>query len=885
MAWIKNTRWCLKKGGQFCLFSLNCLLLLTAAVLILFIGFLASKKAVPAPRQLIGQWVRGALPEDLNLSWGNLTFDLHGGIYMASARVYEKSTGAAIFTADDIYLNLDLWNLLLGRDLIFDRIGLHNGNWYIQPHLSPSGTSEKLIEEIHLDFTILEPNLRIEHLEMTGAQTRLIGHGEGPIPRMQREARSWQAIQAEWSRTFLRLLEASPELEAATIHLAWRSNPVRENFIRATATAGRLEFPDPAIVAEEAFLEIPFLLLEHRQVLPGASLKVKKIRLPDQQIEIRRLSGLSTRSTETIASFSFPAVNVFRALEASYEGITVELPRVELDSPTESGRFQASARLGSLRATARGKLDGLQSRDPFEISGYFDGPFRLSDWFPRLNHRLIPEITETARFEARFLPETKTGPALVEARVAVSGLKTDATTFAHVETSISLDRDTLRFHPLYAAAGPGETASGRYHQNLEDWTFRIEADGTAFLRTLDTFFGEWWLPIGETISLESPAEASVLVTGNWTDPRSFRAAVGAVATNAFCRKLPLGELDMSLVFDGRKVHLYRLVGTAGEGSLDAEIAWFFDHSSYPGFSWWEGKSRLGPDQWPKLLPALAFDWLTLDDPPEVDFNAWFSKETGDYVRFRFRSDHPLHLKSFPFENGRATGTWQNGDLDLPEFRFGVHEGLLTGHLTYRKDAATGKGALALTASVSEALYQPTIKDLSDLLPDRKADEPGEESEDGAEAPGRLTAHAELSGTWGKVESFSGFGEFRVAGADLGNVRLLGGLSRLFEGVGAGFTTLKLSEAEGTWKLDPGLIQVPRIELTGPNLSLNARGTITVPDTQLDFKVGAFNARSLFGIVTSPIHGNLSFSLKGTLNEPSWTFALSPFQWMRKEKSL
>lgn len=148
--------------------------------------------------------------------------------------------------------------------------------------------------------------------------------------------------------------------------------------------------------------------------------------------------------------------------------------------------------------------------------------------------------------------------------------------------------------------------------------------------------------------------------------------------------------------------------------------------------------------------------------------------------------------------------------------------------------------------------------------------------------GSLTFDLQAEGIWGDMASYHGNGSILLTEASLGQIRLFGGLTRVFESVGIPLGRLTLTDAQSTFRLRGPKLTFPDLELTGPALTIQANGDVTLPEQTLNFSVNVFflrtsglNLANLFGSLFSPFGYVFEVLLSGDLNEPDWRLRLDP----------
>jgi hypothetical protein len=140
-----------------------------------------------------------------------------------------------------------------------------------------------------------------------------------------------------------------------------------------------------------------------------------------------------------------------------------------------------------------------------------------------------------------------------------------------------------------------------------------------------------------------------------------------------------------------------------------------------------------------------------------------------------------------------------------------------------------------------------------------------------------------SGRLGELPSFSGDGNFQIQGSKLGELSLLGGLSRALR-----FTELRFTQARAVFKIEDASLDFPDLSVLGANSQIRAKGTYSIDRRTLDFSANIYPFMEgkaplqLFNAISAPISALLRVRLSGSIDKPSWRLAYSPLNLLRVE---
>jgi hypothetical protein len=198
-------------------------------------------------------------------------------------------------------------------------------------------------------------------------------------------------------------------------------------------------------------------------------------------------------------------------------------------------------------------------------------------------------------------------------------------------------------------------------------------------------------------------------------------------------------------------------------------------------------------------------------------------------------------------NGRAR-VWNEGEQRRVGFDFSV------------KDASLGEGVTTLQAFFARRRGEPPPP-------------PGKFVQEKANVRVDLDVSAE--GEYRSAFSYQGAGNAVLRGAEIGAVPLFGALSDLLP-----FTTLRFTDARGTFKIDGPKIVFSEVTLRGANSTIDGHGVYALDAQVLDFNAKVFPfqesenlIKSVVGAVLSPLSNAMEVKLSGSLEKPDWRFAL------------
>jgi hypothetical protein len=146
---------------------------------------------------------------------------------------------------------------------------------------------------------------------------------------------------------------------------------------------------------------------------------------------------------------------------------------------------------------------------------------------------------------------------------------------------------------------------------------------------------------------------------------------------------------------------------------------------------------------------------------------------------------------------------------------------------------------------------------------------------------RLDLNASAEGRVGELGSFVGDGNLQIQGAKLGELSLLGGLSKVLK-----FPELRFTQARSSFRIQDAAINFTDLSVIGANSAIRAKGTYSIDRRMLDFSATIYpfmeskSLLQLFNAISAPLSAMLRVRLTGSIDKPSWRLAYSPLNLLR-----
>jgi hypothetical protein len=898
-SWSKPAGHALRVCGDallslFC-WSLWLALGLTAA---LQIGIAVSRQlTVPA-------FVLRAFEERLNAShiharFGRATFDPAGAILVEHLTLSLPEFSEPVATTGGVYIELDPWALLTGR---FEprRISATGLTLYIPAMLSPSGGNEEILKNLELTVQPGDDELAIEQLtahlagvsvEVHGAidpRPLIASRGGTKFPLLETFASNYAAICRQ-------LIKTSRELQAfekPELHVVLAPSPSRAAIASITLSAREVKLPQfHDASATDLLVTTRFPLLGDSPAMSVLTASIKQLRVgslatgTDIQAHFRGALNPS--------SFTFNPSGIEVTFgEIVSQGFSIQhlSGQISVETRTRFGAEVVASSFGSAFSLSAA-TDLAAQTSTLQFDGAL-APALLDPIGALLKadlHRFIgfgePLLLHA---DVRFNPGWKFGR--IKGHLDVR--QVDAYHVAIDRAYGEIEFDGRHFTAREATAVLGDNhASGSFEQDLVTRGFRFLLEGQLRPLAISGWFREWWPAIFQPFEFpRQPPNASVDVQGDWF--RGNDTTVFVFADSAFptIRGVKFDQARTILFIRPHFLDGLEAFGTRGAGDVSGT---FVRRVNLETNEWSEfalslastldleaGASLLGPTLAPQLAP------YSFENSPRVKFSGQFNGPGAapgarQTMKIEAQSTGAFTAYKLPGRNLSFVATMTDDDLELDA----VHAEIGGGALTV-KALVSGSGKerrLGFDAELRGAALGEAVTTVINFVASHRA---APQTSPERILPGKSNVKLDLSlaadGLLEDPYSFKGSGNGSLAGGSLGEVRLLGMLSELFN-----FTALRFNAARADFKLMGSKVSFPSVSITGSNSAIEGHGDYYLDRRELDFNARVYpfqESKSLFqnvvGAVLTPFSAVFEVKLTGALDQPNWAFVIGPTNFFR-----
>jgi hypothetical protein len=876
---------------------------LLLVLLLAFQGYIASVRELEVPRFLLHAIEDHLAQSGVSVAFGRAIFDPSGRVLIERARFKLASFSEPVVTARAIYIRLDPLALVAGR---FEpsEIRATGADLFIPAMLSRSGASERIVQDLDAGFSITSrgDEFSVDYLNCRLGGVCVSAHGAvnaGTVARRGAPATSLPLAEfvsrnyVALSREFSRAEERLSALDHAALTAVLAPSEARGAIVSAELRAPGLRMSAPiALEAANIRASARFPLLGSEPTMASAATSAESLRLAGRaeasgiRVQVRGILRMDT------LSFS-PKQLEITAASASGEGAMVLAPLARL-TPGSGSAFTAevSAWLFNSPVWARADVD------PASTSADIAFDARISpDLLGPLSARTKAAVRRFVDFSepvalagsARFAPGWKFADA--SARVDGRGLVAYGVGIDEARGVVTFDGTHFAAREAFVRSGEN-VARGSYEQDFKTLDYRYLLGGR--LRPLDIspwFSGGWWQKLFSGFGFPSrPPDATVDVRGRYRHGRVFSVFGYADAKDPVLLGVPFDRARTRLLVDQSGCEGFEFAAAQGSGSAQGA----FRLATEPQHGAWSGldidiTSTLDPAAVGGLFPpaaAAAVAAFSFDNPPSISLRGHFDGPAAPGARHKtlhaeVRSDAGLRVHGVAFTKASFKFDVRDGSVDVADVDAGFAGGNATGSAEFTEAGADRRlrfkasltGASLGQAATAAAGYVSRAPGRSTAL-DTFAREKSEV---------RLDLNATADGRPGELGTFVGEGNVQIQGAELGELSLLGGLSRLLK-----LTELRFTQARAEYKIENASLVFSDVSVIGANSAIEGKGTYSIDKRLLDFsaRISPFQeSRSIlqvFNALSAPISAVFRVRLTGSIDKPAWSFAYSPLTLLRAD---
>jgi len=896
-------------GARLCAAFLLTVLLWTSwlllAVLLIFQVYIASVKEMPVPRFLLHAIEDHLAASGVTVNFGKATFDPSGRVLLQKAQFKLGSFAEPVVTADAIYLRLDPW-ALLARRFEAREIRATGANLFVPAMLSASGRPEKIVEDLDAGFSIAPrgDEFVVDYMNCRLGTVYVSARGAINAGTISKEGAAATALPlAEFvSRNYVGLSREFSSLEQQTegfdhpvVTAILTPSDTRGAIVNAELNAEGLRTQGPVVVeAEDVRASSRFPLLGGAALMTSAMATAENVRVGGRfQATGARATLRGELKVDTL-KFVPRELNL-TAGTFTTDGTTLWEPIVRI-RPWNGHTLtaEASADVYGRPVWARADIDlAAQAADiAFDGSlspGLLD-PISRKTGFD-LRHFVELSDPIEAKGIARFAPGWRFTE--VAAHFDTRHFVAYKVPFDEARGNVRFDGTHLKVTDAFGLAGD-DFVRGSYEQDFTTQDFRYLLTGRLRPLNISAWFGgDWWNGIfGNFAFPVKPPDANLEVKGRYSKVRHFTVYGYAEVPGPILKGVSFDTLR-TLIYvnefaaDGLEVAVTNGGGKAqGSFKLSTEKA----SGTWTGLDL-DGESAIDPSPLGRLLPdegAAAIAAFSFIKPPSATVHGHFDGPAAPAPQHKdlhivVRSDSPLQIHGVPFDDAAFTIAIADDTIDVSNIQAGFAGGTVVAtakvngegadrELNFKASLTGASLGLAAQAAAGYVVSGPASG--STAMDTFAKDKSGV----------RLDLNLTAGGKLGQLQTFVGEGNLQIQGAKLGEISLLGGLSKVLK-----FPELRFTQARAAFKVENASLDFTDLSVLGANSQIKAKGTYAIDRRTLDFSANIYpfmESKSpllLFNALSAPLSALFRVRLDGSIDKPAWRLAYSPLNLFRVDE--
>jgi hypothetical protein len=870
--------------------------------LVVVLGFqvyIAATNRLEIPGWLLRSIEQRLETYSIHAKFGRTSLDPTGNLFFEDVSLVLPSFNEPVVSAAGVFVRLDPWALVT-RQFDPQEIRITGASCLVPAMLSSTGKSEALVRDFDLT---LQPRqggeLLVKALTARVASLRVNARGAIYLPETRKNAGGGatapESIARRYAAVCRQLLAATEKINAfeepcAEVLLV--PSESRAAIANLVLTARGFKFDAPlAVSASGLFATVQFPLLGEAAAPVRIELTADELRLP-RDIRAQNVS-FALRGSLSPIRFQFePAGVELSAGSVQAEGVVATAFAGQFTNP-KSNELHGDLLANVMGAPLAFSADADFTAKTARIA--FDG-FVAPGWLEVVGNHVGHDVRRFVDFSipiAVSAGQASFGPGWRFERLSA---RVDARAVNAYRVFIDAARGNVeltpnRFYASDAQARLGKNfARGSYEHAFPSQAFRFLLEGRLAPLDISGWFGSWWPDFFRTFEFPGGAPtASIDVVGQWgTGPKTTVFVYGEVRSPVI-RGTPLDQVRTRLFIRPGFYDALEVNSTLGNGKVRGAFTYRLDPAN---FEWrqfdFSADSSVNLEPVAQLIGPAGTEWLKpfrFERAPAVKISGRLEhpseKSYRQNVDIVARSDGAFWFHDFPLDGVAFTAAVRDDAITIGDVEAGFAGGTTTGRAAIRDRGVTQ--ILNFEFALREASLGRAIGTLEEFLAKKQglaAPAPGKFIQEKNNVRFDLAGAAE--GKLNDLFSYQGRGVSELKGPELGELRLLGGLSEALR-----FTALRFTAVNASFRIEGSKLVFPEVSVTGDNSAIQAHGEYALDRKQLDFNAklypfqeSGFVLKKILDVALSPLSNVFEVKLTGTLDKPSWALVLGPTNFLR-----
>lgn len=865
--------------------ALNLALISFLSLQIAVVFILKSEGEIPVPTFLLAGVQERLHEQDIDLFAQNVHFDLRGTLLFSNAQLLHQQSRLPLARADKLLVKISLLRLALGT-ISLEQLSLRNGVLLCPAPYSPSGVEEALVNNTRIDLKRQGNHWHIQRASghMRTATVRLEGIVPDSIAKFEGQAGSNRTVGQIYLETARQAISQVPYLESFSDPILYATIGTDSNSqltLHATL-ASKTWLHQDTLRAERPTLQISYQPLKPRQPLRLA-LHLKNLTSTEHDATIAALSVQASAHPQTE---SLTRASVFaESINVKEKHITDCWGEFDLrDFPYVSGITTLTFGDNESHVTLTGEADVVNSQAHFK----YDCKAQLGD---------LSKLAEFDKFRQSDAPVLASGELTIE-----QGKPTQVSFEAYLR-QLTIDHLTLA---LIAAKGqwtpehislenveahtPDWAVHGEYTRNLTNNEDQLYLRGTLNPHDLSPWMDHWWSDLWNNFVFGEDYMNINLEVRDFIGGGEPGYLFGYLHGKDFIfRSVPIDFCSTKVRMIPDYIEVFDLQPRGPSGYATVNIEWIYRPAYVSRYLVrFDAQGRLPLPEVDAISGGEiteVLDSVSTEQTPRLAVRGTVFGDTTPlagrkHIDVTAYAPGIAHVVDLPMSNLSLEAFARPDKLRLENLNYTIAEGTGTGRAEIHHDT---KGLL-LDIALTEADCRTLFSFLPLITGDDKTDS-DTDSEDNKlmDIDGKTDLSFLALGERGKLETFSADGSLHIYEADLGELHLLGGLSRLLAITPLRVGTFTFNDAKVPFHLEEGTLESTAITVDGPSARLQAYGSLNLLEDDLDLTVRLLMSKNISTPIIGhalrlldPVTGSFIFNVTGSPEDPEWQIAVNPF---------
>lgn len=879
---------------HICSWWLNaCLIGLFGLQSIIVIAFIANG-TVTLPDILSQRILKQLRSDQLNFETASIEITPRGRIYLNDLKVFSQNIGDPLIEAESAAIKLN-WFENFTPKVSLEKVVVSEGTLYLPASIAANGVHSKILERIAFSIEIGQEKIHVRSFAAKHNNFKL--RGEIILPYTVAEADRSEVKEDGFStEELLKLLKtAVSEINRYDI---FDDPTIAFNLLVAPDWSLSLdtELSSPKLVhpkfsgygfsLKTAFSYEKNILIAQAPAL----LKLQDLSLPKQDFSAQQIVAyISQENWKDLIQKKWPLFE-FSASNLNWQGRNLDHPYIAITSTNfPEFNLRGYAKIARDVLSFDGVINVKDHSGSISAQGATDWlpslPIAIKEKLPEIHYTQAPYIHALVDLGANFSIHS------IQAHIQSQAITLNDITFDSIRSDARYENEQFSLSNTLVQRGQQWVRVG-FDFNSNSNQYAVSLVGTAVPYEYNALLPNWWESIFKDFTFEAKAESlgDFIIQGSTQKPVADLFFGHVWATHVNYKGVDINEGTLFVRGRENYVEIDRMDMSNTSGKVKGKIAFtsFQDEVNAPASIRYNIIGNITVKDAQAIFKgpiAEILSDLEMNDAPYVQlegvqFNDSYPQFSDkSYFNISAKTEEPFLYKKTQLDavSLDLTRAGDRAALRNIVFKFADGDGQC------RADIITttpDNPSLRFSLSLNNADKDQTLTS----IPYIQANAPNAEES----KPTRIDLTLDAVGPLNAIDSFSGYGVFRMRSNELGSIQLFGPLSKILQNNRMSFTSFNLQTMDASYQLNGNRIHFDKLSINGPQTRIQATGHLTFPKQDLDMDVsinllanigdpdsGLRIVGNILNPILKPLPNLLRFKLNGTLEDQTWRSQYDP----------